>query len=83
LNGGTILSELNQKLFELIADLIGTETIEIGPDTSFASLEEWDSLLQIQIIAEVEDQFSVSLPFEQLDNLKTVGDIARLIEEAS
>ena len=41
-----------------------------------------DSLDQIEIIMQIEDEFTIAVPQEQQD-LPTVGDVVRHVEEAT
>ena len=47
---------------------------------------EFDSIQVIELVAELEDHFSVSIPLNELPRIKTVGDmtaaLSRLMQEA-
>ena len=47
---------------------------------------EFDSIQVIELVAELEDHFDVSIPLNELPRIKTVGDmadaLARLMQEA-
>jgi acyl carrier protein len=47
---------------------------------------EFDSIQVIELVAELEDHFNVSIPLNELPRIKTVGDmadaLARLMQEA-
>ena len=40
-----------------------------------------DSIDLVDLITEIEDEFEVSIPDEEFENLKTVGDLVNLIDE--
>ena len=42
-----------------------------------------DSLDMIEMLMALEEQFQISVPDEEAENLKTVGDIAKFIDKAS
>jgi acyl carrier protein len=56
---------ITEKVFALIADHAGTSPAEIDMDTSFEELGV-DSLDGLTIMTELEDEFDVSLPSEEV-----------------
>jgi acyl carrier protein len=67
---------MNQKLaIELIAEILNENASEVGPETAFIDLEEWDSLAHLQIIGEFEDKFHVNIPIEEIKNITSVKNL--------
>ena len=52
----------------------------LGEDTTWEEIGA-DSIDLVDLISELEERFDVSIPDEAIDDLRTVGDIARLIDE--
>lgn len=65
----------------ILRDTFDDETLEIDETTTADDIEDWDSLAQIRIASEVESAFSVKFSFVELQGMKNVGDMVRLIEE--
>lgn len=57
------------------------ENINITLETSIADDLYLDSLDMYEIILEIEDEFSISIPEEKLDDLDKVQDVVKLIED--
>ncbi|MCG8541017.1 MAG: acyl carrier protein [Clostridia bacterium] len=55
--------------------------IEITPQTSLMHDLEADSLDAVEVIMALEDQFSIEIPDEDAEGFKSIGDIAKYIEE--
>ena len=55
--------------------------IEITPQTSLMDDLEADSLDAVEVIMALEDQFSIEIPDEDAEGFKSIGDIAKYIEE--
>ncbi len=55
--------------------------IEITPQTSLMNDLEADSLDAVEVIMALEDQFSIEIPDEDAEGFKSIGDIAKYIEE--
>ena len=65
----------------ILRDIFDDETLQISELTNANDIEDWDSIAQIRIASEVASAFSVKLSFAELQGMKNVGDMVRLIEE--
>lgn len=72
--------EIVKKLEEIFSDLFDEE-ISLSDQMSPADIEEWDSLMQISILAAVQDEFDVSFEIDEIVAMKNVGDIVTAIRE--
>ncbi len=68
-----------EKVAKILADYKDMDVSEITMDSSFTDLK-LDSLDTVEIIMNLEDEFGVSI--EMSEDLKTVGDIVALLDEA-
>jgi acyl carrier protein len=76
------MEELNmsfQEIAEMIAEYKGISPDEIKPETAFADLE-LDSLDTVDLAMKFEEKYNVTL--ELTEGIKTVGDLAGIIEKA-
>ena len=62
-------------------DLREDEAEEITMDTNIVETFEADSLDVVDIVMSLEDEFGIEIPDEEIENIKTVGDIVRYIED--
>ena len=69
-----------ERIIKVIASHLEMEESEITEATTFEDLGV-DSLDAVEIMMELEDEFGVEVPDEAADELKTVGDVVRFIEE--
>ena len=73
-----------EKIKELIAEELGADAATITAETSFKDdLEDLgaDSLDLFDLVMKFEDEFEVKIPTEELENIKTVGDVCDYIEK--
>ena len=69
------------RLTTVFREVFDDEEIEIGPGTTAADIEEWDSLTNIQLLIAIEKAFpGLKFSTGEVANLKTVGDLASAIE---
>lgn len=72
-------------MFEKIRDII-TEQLNIDNpesltiDTNLLEDLDADSLDAVEIIMNIEEEFDIKIPDEEIDNIKTIGDIISVIE---
>lgn len=64
-----------EKMKELIADQLSLEADEVTEDSSFKEDLGADSLDLFELVMALEDEYSVEIPSEDLENLRTVGDV--------
>ncbi|MEA5002924.1 MAG: acyl carrier protein [Christensenella sp.] len=67
-----------EKIAGIISDKMDIDVEEIKMDSSFESLKI-DSLDMVEIVMDIEEEFDVSI--EEAENLKSVSDLVKFIEE--
>ena len=73
--------EIFEKLKELVVDQLGVEEDEVTMEASMQDDLGADSLDLVDLVMSVEEEFGVKVADEDLENIKTVGDIVNYIEE--
>jgi acyl carrier protein len=62
-------------------DLFDDDTLQLRPDMTAADVEAWDSLTHINLIVDIEREFKVRFTTGEITGLKTVGDLAALVDK--
>lgn len=70
-----------EEIKELVAKALGADEGELTEETSFMEDLNADSLDLFEMVMELEDKFDVKIPTEDLENIKTIGDVKQYIEE--
>ena len=70
-----------EEIKELVAESLGTDVEELTEETSFSDDLNADSLDLFEMVMELEDKFEVKIPTEDLEQIKTIGDVKAYIEE--
>ena len=73
--------EIFDKLKELVVDQLGVEEDEVTMEASMQDDLGADSLDLVDLLMSVEEEFGVKVADEDLENIKTVGDIVNYIED--
>ncbi len=69
-----------QKIQDIMRDVFGDDDIVLSAETTAADVEEWDSLNHVRLIVAIEADLDIELPMEQVNALRNVGDLVKLIE---
>ncbi len=64
------------KLIELFADELGVDPSELSDESNPESVERWDSLAAMRLVAAIESEFNVTLSGKEVMKMRTIG-IAR------
>ena len=72
---------VSDKVFDIVAERMGVKKEDISEQTSFITDLGADSLDQVELIMELEDQFDLNIPDEKAEKIETIGDAIRYIEE--
>lgn len=70
-----------ETLKQIIIDTLDADPDKITPEASLSDDLGADSLDAVELNMAIEDQIGKSLPDEKLAEIKTVGDILRLLAE--
>jgi acyl carrier protein len=71
--------EIIEGLAEILRDVFDDDSLQVTQDTSAADIPDWDSLNQINIVVAAEMRFGVKFRTAELEGLRNVGELARLI----
>lgn len=69
-----------EEIKAIVAENLGADKASITPETSFLEDLKADSLDLFEMVMAFEEHFGVEIPAEDLEQLKTVGDVASYVE---
>ena len=69
---------MEAKFLEFVADIMEVEVEEISMETEYKVFDKWDSLMMMNLIMEVEDEYEASIPLESAGKIKTLKDLFNL-----
>ena len=72
---------MEEKIIKLIAEILQVPTSDVTTETEIGELDEWDSLRNVTIIAELQKQFDITITQDMLMDLENVADIIDLVED--
>ena len=69
------------KVKELISEQLDVKADDIPEASNIQDDLGADSLDVVDLVMALEDEFDVEIPEDQVENIKTVGDIVKFIED--
>ena len=71
-----------EKVRDILCDQLDVNEEDVTMDSSIAEDLGADSLDVVDLIMSLEDEFDLEVPDEQVEAIKTVGDLVRFIEQS-
>ena len=68
-----------EKIAEIIADQLSVSVNEITMDTDIMDEFGADSLDMMEMIMAIEDEYGVEVDMENVENIKTIGDVIKYL----
>lgn len=68
-----------EKLNEIFQDVFDDESLEVTAETSAADIEDWDSLVHVNLVIFIEKSFGIKFKMEEFNSMKNVGCMVELI----
>lgn len=69
-----------ERIKEIIADALGTDVSTLTAETSFKEDLGADSLDLFELVMALEEEYEVEIPSEDLEGIKTIGDVEAYIQ---
>lgn len=71
------------KIKSILAEQLDADPDDMTMDTDIAKDLGADSLDVVELLMSIEDEFSVEIPDEEIENIKTIGELVEYIEANS
>ena len=69
-----------EKITELLVDQLGVDAYDVKGDTSFKDDLGADSLDLFEMVMNLEEEYGIEVPAEELENIETVNDMIEYLE---
>ncbi len=75
------VSTVEEKVVSIVCEQLGVSSEEITRESSFIDDLKADSLDVVELVMSFEDEFSITIPDEDYEKIRTVGDAVDYIEK--
>lgn len=73
-------SNITERVMRVVSEQLGIEQERLTLETSFINDLGSDSLDLVELVMELEEEFQITIPEEATDDVQTIGDVVRHIE---
>ncbi len=78
-----LMSSIDERVKKIIVDKLGVDESDVTTDASFTTDLGADSLDTVELIMEFEKEFDINIPDEQAEQIQTVGQAIKYLQENS
>jgi len=79
--GGAVVSEIEEKVIDIVCKKLSVDKAKVTLETSFINDLQADSLDLVELVMELEDAFGMQIPDEEAEKIQTVGDAVKYVQE--
>ncbi len=76
-----VASDIEEKVISIVSEQLSVPKEEITRESSFIDDLKADSLDIVELVMEFEDEFDITIPDEDYERIRTVGDAIDYIRE--
>ncbi len=69
-----------QEFLEFVAGILNVDVSSISLDTEDQALPQWDSIMQLRLVMEIEERYGIEFPFDAISNLHKLGDLYQYVQ---
>ena len=63
-----------QEFLKFVASVMQVDESELSGETRYKEFKKWDSLMHMRLVMEIEEEYDVEIPIEEVPNIKTLQD---------
>ena len=75
------MASIEERVKKIVSEQLTVPEDQITPQKSFEADLGADSIGLVELMMQFEDEFDMSIPDEEAEKIKTVGDAIKYIEE--
>jgi len=73
------MNEIETRVRKVLAEQLGVDEAQVVPEARFAEELNADSLDLVEAVLALEEEWSIEIPEEEMDGVKTVGAAINLV----
>ncbi|MBI1903133.1 MAG: acyl carrier protein [Planctomycetia bacterium] len=76
------MASVKERVIDIVAEQLGVAKDQITDQTHFVNDMGADSLDQVELVMELEEEFDISIPDDAAEKIQTVGEAIHYIDQA-
>jgi len=66
---------MERQFLEFVAGVFEVSPDALSMETAYESIPQWDSVMHLRLVMEVQSEFNVDIPLEEIPALDTLGKV--------
>jgi acyl carrier protein len=71
---------MEDKILEIASKVLGLNKNSLTLESNRDDIYEWDSLAHLNLIAEIEEELNIIVPFEEIENIYYLKDFLKYLD---
>ena len=68
------------EFLDFVATVLGRDRAALTLETAYGSVPEWDSVMHLRLVMEIEGRYGVDIPMEKVPEIRTLKDFLSSLE---
>lgn len=68
-----------ESFLNFISEIMEVDVSLLSLETEYQSIPQWDSLMHLRLVGEMEDRYGVEIPIDEVPDINTLGDFYKYI----
>ena len=61
-----------EQFLQFVANIFDVPVSELSPETQYNSIPQWDSVMHLRLVMEIESEYGISIPIDIVSELDTL-----------
>lgn len=70
-----------QDFLTFVAGLFEVPVESLSLETAYQSIPQWDSVMHLRLVMEIEGEYGVTIPLDEIGNVKTLKDVYAFVSK--
>lgn len=70
-----------QNFLTFVAGLFEVPVESLSLETAYQSIPQWDSVMHLRLVMEIEGEYGVTIPLDEIGNVKTLKDVYAFVSK--
>ena len=69
-----------EEFLGFVATVLGVDRAALSLETAYGTIAEWDSVMHLRLVMEIEGKYGVDIPMEKVPEIRTLKDFLSSLE---
>lgn len=72
---------MSERFINFVAEIMGVPSDSLCATTAYGELPEWDSMMMLTLVMELEAEYGVSIPIEKVGDIRDLKDLYEFVKD--